>query len=521
MASVKAIEFYIYGDVQGVGLRDWIIREALDRKALELPKGKQVKLEGFEVENMDDGSVRVRVAGKKEVIDAIYRKCSEYPNATRLSEKISINPQNVRMFHRGGVAGDEGALSKLSESVRQNPNVARELDKIEAAIGDGDFARLMQLMNEGELPRALERAGLSRADAADAARTEINNMVKAQYKSSWANFIEHAKRTGKLPEASGMEEAYDDLKKAARSEDFSEITRSWVKFQRRLEEVMPDARLARKAGVKVLGKMLKPLIEKGIPGASLVVAGLAANAALNVAFEMKAEASEMRSRGMISATEYDSLVALMDAITSGRLKTSGLDAVGSVLGLASGAATTVMAMNLDAATERLWQRYQSLQQEFEARLDADAKASILAAVNKALADKLYEDLARIPGGTVGAPARGDSYRSYEEFVKAAKAEGVSSRDIERLLTSTKNELKQTREGRQYQRSLDELGNHIELLEQIQNNAKDGARGRGDLRSDTTSATAGTRVAFAGEVSAADCFSPSACRQRTAGVSLRA
>ncbi len=73
----SAAEILVEGDVQGVGYRDFAQRKAL-----------QLGLAGY-VMNLRDGKVRVRVEGRREVIEDLARDLEKGPPLARV-DKLSL-----------------------------------------------------------------------------------------------------------------------------------------------------------------------------------------------------------------------------------------------------------------------------------------------------------------------------------------------------------------------------------------------------------------------------------------------
>jgi acylphosphatase len=69
---VNARHLIIAGRVQGVGFRDWMIREA-----------RRLELDGF-VRNRADGTVEAVVAGPEPVVEALLSACRRGPPAARV-----------------------------------------------------------------------------------------------------------------------------------------------------------------------------------------------------------------------------------------------------------------------------------------------------------------------------------------------------------------------------------------------------------------------------------------------------
>lgn len=80
---MKRVHLIISGDVQGVGYRAWMKREALS-----------LKLTGW-VKNREDGAVEAVIEGKKEMIDKLILLCRHGPEIAWV-EDIQINIEEYK-----------------------------------------------------------------------------------------------------------------------------------------------------------------------------------------------------------------------------------------------------------------------------------------------------------------------------------------------------------------------------------------------------------------------------------------
>jgi acylphosphatase len=80
----------IEGRVQGVGYRDWLVREAA-----------RLGLQGW-VRNRPDGSVQALIAGEEGAVQALLTACRRGPVLARVEriEEILAEPPDAPGFHR-------------------------------------------------------------------------------------------------------------------------------------------------------------------------------------------------------------------------------------------------------------------------------------------------------------------------------------------------------------------------------------------------------------------------------------
>ena len=80
---MKRVHLIISGDVQGVGFRAWLKREALSRK-----------LTGW-VKNREDGAVEAVIEGKNETIDQLISLCRRGPEIS-LVKDVQMNEEEYK-----------------------------------------------------------------------------------------------------------------------------------------------------------------------------------------------------------------------------------------------------------------------------------------------------------------------------------------------------------------------------------------------------------------------------------------
>jgi acylphosphatase len=72
MPDSVTVQLFIFGNVQGVGYRDWMVGQARKRKLIGM------------VRNRSDGTVEAVIRGPQEMISDIVKACHEGPPAAQV-----------------------------------------------------------------------------------------------------------------------------------------------------------------------------------------------------------------------------------------------------------------------------------------------------------------------------------------------------------------------------------------------------------------------------------------------------
>lgn len=373
--AVKAVRVIVSGDVQGVGMRDWIAPQAI---ALDLDGS---------VRNLPDGTVELVIKGDADNVDEMLRRLDPdlstreirtrgRPGSIDSLDVERVDPGSVpEGFRRlsGGDAPNEReqaeGLDDLRRAAREDPAVISAYRGIRSAVENYDFNGLIEA--EGEMVEALEQH-YNRTQAADHARDIIHNTVRDQ--GGWPQFIKNAVKGRTVPK--DVRKTYDALMEAAESGDYDRIRRAWQDFDHAMQGNMPDdRRLANKISVKILEKAMKNII----PGLGIVFSGLAAYGALSAASEMRAIADELQDD--IGADEYQGLIDTIDEILRLRLGSAATGAV-SIGGPLTAAAAAVTQQTLEQYADILEARFERLMEQYQQALEQAAKDAITQAVEQ-------------------------------------------------------------------------------------------------------------------------------------------
>lgn len=488
--TVQAIEFYLSGNVQGVGLRDWLIRMGLAHY--------NPPLRAIDVANLDNGQVRVTVKGDSETLRRFYQDCGARVNELNRSGRVRggvTHPQRLNVDRvpdgvaRGDFPGERSTPSQLTNRLRSNPEILGALAEIDEAVEANDFNRLMRLMepdgSDNLVNALMDHGGMSRDAATRATQIEINLAVK--HRGGWPKFIHRAIESGTVP--ASVKNAYNHLLQVvSQTDDFFRIRDAWVPFQRALETAMPDERLAIKAGVKMLSNALNGDLAKfvakaarnAVPGLSAVFAAFDMYNNWSAGQEMRAQADAMLPRPAdppdpavpgITQQQYNELLAMIDEIENRGYISAGMGLTPG--GIFTAGAVAGGQMVAEMYIEELRGRFAQLAQQYETDLTTAARATVSAHVLERWSQRPgrhYLPQDRFPGvyvengvwhypdGRVQMPLR----LQWSDVEAILRQEG---HDPDEILDFTKDQIRQNDpEARRMQQELNRLQNNIRIIQ---------------------------------------------------------